>query len=280
MRRYLLVLLLVTSFLTSGCSILDWKAKSGLQVVTNDVRSSVFLDGVLLDTTPYINKEIKPGEYLLQIQPDDPEYVPYSTRISLYNGFLTVIAWKPGKTPETSGGVTYEAEPLPNGNNTKLTLISIPDTAIVQIDSAQRGFTPLSLEDLLPEHHDYQVALPSYETQKHTIDLIKGYHTRITVKLAKEEDLNSLETQSTLGSDQKSPSPSLKKLKILKTGLFRNAKEGVRVREMPDSSSTELDFALTGDVYNLVESSSEGWHKIQIEDQEGWISGKFSEVVE
>ncbi len=278
MRHALLVMLLVGVTFLSGCSVLEWKAKSGLQVLTNDIRSSVFLDGQLLDKTPYVNKEIKPGEYLLQIQPDDPAFVPYSTKVTLHNGFLTVITWKPGKTPETSGGVVYEAEPLPTNNGTKLTIISIPDTAIVQVGGTVRGFTPLPLEDLSSGTQEYQVSLPSYETQKHTINLLPGYHMHVTVKLAKEDDAGI--TGTSLVDPSPAPVIEIEKVKILKTGFSRNSQEGLRVRQLPNSTSTDIGFAITGQEYPLIENNLSGWYKIKVDDQEGWVSGKFSEVVE
>ena len=178
-------LLIIAGITLSGCTLPFGPAKAGLQVMTTEIPASVFLNGQYLEKTPYIGKNLKPGEYLLKVQPDDPEYVPYETTISLNKGLLTVVTWKPGTRPETSGGVIYEMESLPQ-KRTEISIISIPDKAIVSLDSQQKDFTPLLLENVEEGSHEFEIRLPSYDSQKHTINVIEGYRINITVKMAKQ----------------------------------------------------------------------------------------------
>jgi hypothetical protein len=248
----------------------------------------VYLDGELLDKTPYISKTMKPGEYLIQIQPEETKLVPYSTKITLRSGILTVVTWKPGATPETSGGVIYEAEKLRSGKGTQLSFVTIPDGGIIQINGQNRGFAPHTFEDLLPGEHEYQVTLPSFETQQHSIHLQEGYRMYITLKLAKQASNDTTQLPLDDSSSVSTPKPAATSsaqvkqsavVRVLPTGFKRNGKEGLRVRKEPNSLSPEIDFVMVGDTLPLLETNTQGWHKVQLEGGVGWVSGSFTEVV-
>ena len=149
----------VTAFFFSACT----PDKSGLQVLSSDVPSAVYLDGKYLDRTPYINKDLKPAEYSLEIRPDDPSFVPYQTKLSMKKGVLTVVDWKPGKRPETSGGVIFETEALPDKKATELSITTIPDGGIIYVDGEAKGFAPVTVQNLDKGEHQFEVKLPSYE---------------------------------------------------------------------------------------------------------------------
>ena len=181
------VVLLLSPLLLAGCALTDLKAKAGLQVVTDAVPATVYLDGKSGDKTPYVNKDLKAGEYTLEIRPDDATLANYQTKISLKKGVLTFVIWKPGHRPETSGGVTYEMEPLRGGKHSELSITTIPDGAILHVDGEAKGFAPVLVENISPGEHEYEVQLPSYETQKNKINVLEGYRMDVTVKLAKLE---------------------------------------------------------------------------------------------
>jgi len=187
MKKLLLVFSCLSCVFLSGCNPADWKAKSGLQVTTNDVPASLFLDGKYLDKVPYINNDIKPGEYTLEIRPDSSQLVSYTTKVSLKNGLLTVVVWKPGDRPETSGGVLYEMEKLGNPKQSQLSLVTIPDSAIIHVDGESKDFAPVLIDSISAGEHGYEVSLPSYETQKNTINVLEGYRMNVTVKLARQD---------------------------------------------------------------------------------------------
>lgn len=178
-------LVVVTAVFLSGCSVWDGRAKAGLQVITNDIPTSIFLDGQYLDKTPLINKDLKPGTYTLKIQPEDNSLSAYETTITLHKGLLSVVTWKPGSRPELSGGVIYEMEKLPNKKATQLALISIPDGAIVSLDGQSKDFAPIVLDNISAGQHEFTVSLPSYETQQHTLNMVAGHKINVTVKLAR-----------------------------------------------------------------------------------------------
>jgi hypothetical protein len=299
------------SVLFSACSPSDWRAKSGLQVITNDVPSALYLDGKYLDKTPYINKEIDPGDYTLEIRPDDTQLVSYQTKVSLKKGLLTVVTWKPGAHPETSGGVTYEMEKLPSSQQSQLSLVTIPDGAIVRVDGKDQQFSPVLVDTISAGEHEYEVSLPSYESQKHTINVIAGYRMDVTVKLAKQDggvpvSVTSsavVPTPSATPSSVPSPKPLAPnttpptasasgavgnpsivpppKIVILgNTGLTQNGQQVLRVRLHPDVNAQELGFAPVGTEYPYLEQSVDGWYRMTFQGQSGWVSAQFSKVIE
>ncbi|PIR61992.1 MAG: hypothetical protein COY81_03750 [Candidatus Pacebacteria bacterium CG_4_10_14_0_8_um_filter_43_12] len=184
----------LAALLFSGCQLLDYKAKSGLQVITDDVPSSVFLDGQYLNTTPLIEKEVQPGQYTLRIEPNNQSLLPYETNITLHKGLLTVVTWKPGTKEELSGGVMYEMEPLKNRLQTAVSVVSTPAGAIVSLEGKDKDFTPALYSDVQPGNRAFEITLPSYETQSHTINVQKGYRMLIQVKLAKLQPIERTPT--------------------------------------------------------------------------------------
>jgi hypothetical protein len=187
MTKLLMGIVIVgSSFLFSGCNPLERKNKAGLQVITNDEIVSIFIDDQFLGKSPFLTKDLKPGEYTIKLEPESATLTPYETTINLRKGMLSVITWKPGPSLTESGGVIYELERLPDKNKTEVSVLSIPDGAILSIDGGSKQFAPYSEEGIGEGSHDFEVSLPSYETQNHTINVVKGHRLNILVKLAKD----------------------------------------------------------------------------------------------
>ncbi len=307
MRRWLqLILALIFSVGLSGCTLWSGPSKAGLQVITNDIPSSLFLDGQYLDKTPLINKDLKPGTYTLKIQPEDSSLASYETTVTLHKGLLSVVTWKPGIRPELSGGVMYEMEKLPNKKATQLALISIPDGAIVSLDGEQKDFAPLVIDNIKPGSHEFTVSLPSYETQQHTLNMVEGHKINITVKLARaagasDQPLNTIVatesaslSASTAGglnastSAKASPSPKTStssaqltgsRVLIKKTNFYQDEVEVLRVRSSANSGASTLGFAPVGTEYPYLNKQLDGWYNITFEGKSGWVSSQFTELL-
>ncbi|GIK83595.1 MAG: hypothetical protein BroJett025_02170 [Patescibacteria group bacterium] len=309
MKRLLLLLVLITaSFLLSACNPLAKKAKSGLQVqITDGVAASVYLDETYVEKTPFISRELNPGEYTLKIQPDDPKLIPYETRISLKPGLLTVVTWKLAERPEFSGGVMYEMEPINAKGKSEVSFVTIPDGAIVTVAGKEKTFSPVIMSDINPGHVEFEVSLPSYGIQKHTINAIPGYRMLVTVKLAKENVAGAAVTSSSDETEQQatnaattpaplatasatpvaatdSATPKLnttgRQVQITSTNFFVEGKEVLRVRDAPNSSGKELGFADVGSLHPYIGNSQNGWLNIQFNGQSGWVSNQYAQLVQ
>lgn len=288
--------LLLSSLVLAACSLLDKNSQGGIQVMTNDINSSVFLDETYLDRTPLIERNLKPGIYTLKIQPDDTNYAPYETDVNIRPGALTVVTWKPAPKPELSGGVIYELEPLDSGA-TEVAFSTIPDGAIISLSGQQKEFSPFIFTNVKPGHTEFEVTAPSYEVQKHTIDVISGNRLHIKVKLAKlrsaEQELSGEDLPTPDASHESSQSAtevpitstssrsaqSSSKVKILPTGFFEEGQEVLRVRSAP-VNGVELGFVSVGAELVYLNETNQGWLKVEFNGQEAWIAQNYAQVVE
>ncbi|MGD9129730.1 MAG: SH3 domain-containing protein [Candidatus Woesebacteria bacterium] len=313
-KLFIFLMLLGSTVFLTACNPLESKIKSGLQVITNDVPASLFLNGQYLEKTPFIDKNIKPGQYNLRIEPDDPNLTAHEIVINLRKGLLTVVTWKPGKSAETSGGVSYELEPI-KSNKSEVSFVSIPDNVIIQFDDQEKQFSPLILSDLEPGHHEFEANLPSFETQKHTINLIKGHRLNISIKLAKMNDnlQNSDEqnkkrqaspsaeldegskdegdTEETEVADQSNREAQIStsnadsqilspKVKIKSTNFYQDGEEVLRVRDFPAATGKELGFAKVGTEYDYLDEEKNAWYKIDFNGEIGWVSSKYAQLID
>ena len=278
---YRFSVLLLATIIFTGCTFLDKKNVAGLQVITNDVTSSLFLDGQYLDKTPFIDKTIKTGKYTLKIEPDDTNLTSHETQVTLSKGLLTVVTWRPGDRPETSGGIIYEMEEI-KSNKGELSFVTIPDNTIISFDQGEQQFSPLALKSIEPGHHQFEISLPSYEKQQHTINIVKGYRITVTAKLSRtlppierESDTSLVTNDLASGSAQISTS-SGQLVTIQSTGFFQDGAEVLKVRDGASASAKIVDYAKAGQSYPYLSETSLGWHKIKLDKQVGWVSGQYT----
>lgn len=280
-----LVAIVLTGVLLTGCtSIFDKESRAGVQIGTGQIDSVVFINGQYLDRTPLTRKNLKPGEYVIEIKPTDENLVPYETSITLRQDLLSVITWKPAATPEQSGGVVYEMEPLSTKDATEISFSTVPDGAIIQLKDKSKEIAPYTFKDVPPGEVEYTVSLPSYEQQQHTINVVPGYRMLVSIKLAKQNAIilqptptNELLNTTATGSATASNSGEIT---ILHTNLFVNGQEVLRIRDEPSVNGTEVGLAGVGKQYKFLGDKSDGWFKIQFASSSGWISGTYAALKE
>lgn len=299
-KLFIFIVVGLAGLTLAGCqNILDYKAKAGLQVITDDVPSSVFINDQYLNSTPLIEKDLKPGEYTVRIQPNDAALVPYETTLQLKKGLLTVITWKPATLPEMSGGVVYQMEPLEDSSKSEISISTIPEGAIVTMEGKDKDFTPILYQNISPGNQAFEVTLPSYETQSHTINVQKGYRMVVSVKLAKlqpvdktEPDISQPGTETATTSASPVPAASATslsaelttkkytKVKITPTGLMVEGKEVLRVRDTASPQGKELGTVPVGSVLPYTGTSFNSWHEVTFNGAKGWVSATYSELQE
>jgi len=292
MKWFKFTLIIFTAVFFTGCNPLSKNSKSGLQVITDGADSAIFLDGQYLEKSPFINREIKPGEYVLKIQPDDPSLVAYETKVRLRPGLLTVVTWKLAQRPELSGGVIYEMEPISSKSQSEVSFVTIPDGAIVSLQGRDKEFTPVIMSGVNPGHNEFEISLPSYESQKHTINVVAGYRMLVNVKLAKinidaqknttknENPItnNATESGKIDNDDFEKTQESNGQVLINSTNFFVDGEEVLRVRDKAKATGTELGFVKVGLKYEYLGETQNNWLKINFKGQEGWVSGTFSQI--
>ena len=279
------IVIAVALVLVNG-NLLTFKQKSGLQVTTNDIPATLFLDDQYLDKTPFIDKKIQPKNYTLRIQPDDTNFATYEIPITLNKGMVSVVNWKPGSTLATSGGVIYEMEKL-NNNDTQIEMKTIPDGAIITFDQGIKQFSPILMTSVAEGLHEFEVSLPSFETQQHTVNVFKGHRIIITVILSKisEPSLDTITTTpaaTTSATDIETANSTTQiigpRVQILSTNFFVNNEEVLRVRDSASQAGKELGFAKVGSYYSYLNEKVD-WLQIDFEGQPGWVSAQYSQKI-
>lgn len=273
------IVTLLGVFLLAKIFLFDLEVHSGLQVQTEGIPAMLFLDGQHLDKTPFVNKKIKPGTYILRIQPDSESFAPYELSVRLNRGTMTVVHWEPGSTLETSGGVMYEMELVPDRTKTELELQTIPSGAILTVNQGTKQFSPLVVSDLGEGDHEFEVSLPSYETQRHSIQLPAGHKVTATVVLAKATQVEEPTDQAEPTLTPLGRSLFGAQVRILNTNFFLDGQEVLRVRETASAGGRELGFVSVGESYPYRGESS-GWLQIEFSGGVGWVSSEYTQKVD
>lgn len=238
-RNSAFFVILFGAFFLSGCQKLPFLQKNqtgGLQVNLDGVTASVFLNGEFANKTPYIDKNLKVGTYTVKIEPEESQLSPYETSVTIYSGTLAVINWTAGASPEESGGVIFEMEPL-NRKNSALSITSIPDSTIVSVDNESKGFTPALVEDISTGDHEVKISLPSYKTQDHRINIVEGMKMHMMVKLAKVKTATESAMLDTLEASDEA-STSAKATASAKPKASATPKSSPKASVTPKASST------------------------------------------
>ncbi|MCJ7804838.1 PEGA domain-containing protein [Patescibacteria group bacterium] len=262
-----------------------------LQISTTPT-ATVFLDGSQVGITPYFDDKIKSGEHTVKLVPESTEgnLTSWEGKVNLLSGILTSIKRTFAVNEAESSAEMITLEKAGRKDASSLTVISIPDQAVVKLNGEPKGFTPLSLEDLAPA--DYQITISSsgYEEKTVAAHTIGGYKLIVNVKLAQtmegiEEATPSSETEEETEADTEataSPSPKNEatpppkpyvKVKDTPTGFLR-------VRLGPSTASTEAAQIKPGEMYAYLNEEESGWLKIEYKkDEEGWVSGVYVDLI-
>jgi hypothetical protein len=287
---------------------------AGLQVEYTgpDQYASVFLNNQYLEKAPLSEKNIRGGDYILKIVPDDQSLAEFSTPITLTDGTLTVVTYNPGIDTKQSSATIYEVE---THSDTKefgsVSFESYPENALLSFNQNPSQYTPVTIEGLSPQEYNYSVSLPSYEMQENKIQILAGHQIKVTIKLGKlstdtlsnsqVNSVNNLNTENANLNNSETSTSSMtteneswgvenanqitgKKVRIKKTNFFINNQEVLRVREEPNITAKELGLAKSNYYYPYLENQSSSnqdndWLKIRFENKDAWISANFAELI-
>lgn len=289
-------LLLVTGYLLlvallAGCN-LPWQKKAALQV--NSIpKAKVFIDGQEKQTTPYEDKDLNPGETTVRLEPETTavSLSSWERKVKLVAGVMTIVNWEFGTTESDSAGEILTLEKSKEKEGASLSVISIPDSAVVRLDGEARGFTPIVLEKVTAGEREIVISANGFQDRSIKGQLITGYQLTVNVKLAKieeeiektaeaveEEETKEEGAEATPKPKPTGPTPTppdrpYVKIKDTPTGWLR-------VREKATTASEEIAKVNPGEMYPLLDEES-GWYKIAYEeDKEGWIAGRYAEKYE
>lgn len=305
---------ILMAVLLSGCSLpfIGKKQQAALQV-NSTPKATVFLDGEHLGTTPFYSDTLKDGDYTLKLISEGEGGVSWENKIKLLPGILTVVSRELAETTDLSGGYTLSLESAVDKKKTFLSVVTIPDGAVISLDNEPKGFSPISLDNLSEGEHLLSVSSPGYVEKSLKAKLVKGHKLTANVqlaKLAKEESLDEKEassaasidnketnetnqktqttSQSASGSGQKKTSDEIISGQTSSAGLERpyvkilEAAVGIpwlRVHaETTLGSANEVAKVKVGTYFSVAKQET-GWYQIEFKtNQFGWISAKYAEL--
>ncbi len=258
----IITILLLTGVL-SGCG----PKRSGVEILSEPT-AKVYIDGKLMGTTPYNNKNLDPGVIKVKIEPEEKTLDPWEGEAVLQNFADTVIQLRFSK--KGVGGYILGLEPNAGSKNAGLLLSSSPSEAAIKIEDALVGFSPLNILRIEPGDRHINVAFPGYKAEDIYAKGVEGYQLTLSVFLDRESA--SLPTTNVEKIDTVSSTKEQVKIKTTETGWLR-------VRSGPSATATELAKVKPGEIYDLLQTQVE-WIEIRVkENLTGWILARYAEKV-
>jgi hypothetical protein len=288
MMKKMLWVLLFSVFL-SGCAMISPKdQQAGLQISTEPVAASVFINDQYVNKTPYRDENLQPGTYRVRLEPLESGYVPYELNVKVNPGTFSGVFWTFAESIELSSGMRLELEPLSDRRSSELSVVSIPDNVIFSLDGAPGQLTPISLDSLEPKEYSYQSSAASYIPIRSTVSITKGYRTQVWLKLGRDpqhfidiqqeaERFSAATISAVLDPSETataSAESTTQQVRILATPTG-----WLRVRASASATAVELARVTVGKEYAAV-SEKDGWFEIEYESgKTGWVSGQYVEKV-
>lgn len=283
MKRFILIgigtlLILAGIFFIVRFVVVGTRGKGALQTTSN-IKSSVYLNGKLIGTTPLCKckdeETIREGEYNLMIEPEDPSFESFSTKIKIGKDVLTAVdrTFLPGSLASAS---VLTLEKIPT-TTPQLFILSIPEGAIVTIDGNAEGLTPFSLNDITASEHEVEIQKNGFNKKTLRIRTVPSYKLLAQVILGTEAEAKKIEDNEASPSARLSPTKSPFKGTIVR---IKNTPTGfLRVREGPSTSEKEIAKVNPEEEFKYLDEDA-GWFKIQLKDGEfGWVSSTYSEKI-
>ncbi len=278
-RRLLLVLsvllILVGIFILVkvAASTLVPRGRGALQVTSN-LKAQVFLDSKPIGNTPLCkceqNETIKEGEYELRIVPEDKSIQPFTNRIDINVGVLTAVdrTFLPGSFSSTYI-LTLERT---NESDPQLFIASIPEGALISLDSESKGITPLTLKSISPSEHEVEIQKQRFAKKTVRIRAVPSYKLILNIVLGTQTGADETEVPTLTP-----PSPTAIPMSSEKV-IIKNTPTGfLRVREEPSTGAREIGRVNPQETYKLVDENT-SWFKIELNGgTQGWVSKTYAE---
>ena len=275
------------------------KPGPGALQISTTPRATVLIDGNQVGTTPFFDDKIQPGEHTVKLIPEATTdgLIGWEGKVTLASGLLTAINRNFGTSDALSSGEIIWLEKIASRDKSSLSVISIPDQAVVKVDGEPKGFATVTVEDLNPGSH--QVVVTSTGFEEKTVSSAKtvaGFKLIVKVQLAQKIEGIQGATES---AEMTTPTPEVKGKTATPTPTPTKAKTTptvepekpyvrikdtptgwLRVRVEPSVSATEAAKVNPGETFPYLDEEKGGWYKIEYEKgKEGWISGVYVELV-
>lgn len=250
--------------------------RGGLQVTAN-VKGRVLLDGKYIGDVP-VKKSgqkdtIPTGNYELRIEPQDTALSSYTVRIRINGGVLTAV----DKTflPGSLGSAYVLTLEKSTSSKPQIEITTIPDGALVTIDSVAVGSTPYKSDSLSSSEHEVEIQKEGFAKKTVRVRTVDNHVLVLSTSLG-TGDIGTIPQPSP--SDSPTPSISVTPTQNAKTTvtILSTPNGFLRVRSGAGTTFGEVARVKPGEKYDLLKEES-GWYQIQVDaNTSGWISSQFA----
>lgn len=302
---------IAASIALSACTMPFSKSQKSALDVKSDPVAAVYINGDHVGSTPFQKEGLKPGEYTVRLVVESNPEKEWQTQVVLKPSLLTNITRFFGDTEDVSSHFTLSLEKNGNKDSGDITVISLPDSAVVKRDGQPIGFAPVEMTYLSPADYQISVGSPGYKQLAIPIKAIAGHKLTISAKLAKDKDvvkpvesaseasvsaitavaatpspspLASSPSPSPKASPKASASPTTSALVPAKpyVTILDTPTGWLRVRSEPSGTvENEVGKVDTGKSFPFIKNNGTGWYQIEYEDdKQGWISAQYAKLTE
>jgi len=251
--------------------------RGGLQVTAN-ATGKAYLNNDLLGELPIRKLEqaetIPAGTYELRIVPDDKQLQTFTTKIRINGGVLTAVdkTFLPGSLG-SAYALTLEKNP---SQNPRIEITSIPDGALVTIDSIAVGSTPYISDDLSASEHEVELQKEGFAKKTIRVRTVENHTLVVNATLGTGEIGSIPQPSPTSTSTTVAPSPTLPPIDTQTITILSTPNGFLRVRSGAGTGFGEVTRVDSGETFDLI-SESNGWYQIKIDETtSGWVSGQFA----
>jgi hypothetical protein len=296
-----IIMALTFGIIFSACSLPFGKnQKSALDVKSNPV-AAVYINDAHVGSTPFYKDDLKPGTYTIKLVVEENPNLSWQTQVDLKPQLLTNITKSFGTSEDVSSHFTLSLEPINNKEQAQISVISLPDSAVVKNDNQPVGFAPVEISSISPGDHQILVGSPGYKQLNIPVRAIAGHRLTVYVKLAKDKEVGlaspsptpkpatdsaKINAKKTTEDSEKTEDVATKSAKIDIEKPYVTIKTTptgwLRVRSEPSGlTDNEVAKIDVGKSFPFTKDNQAGWYQIEYEEGElGWISSSYADLVE
>lgn len=251
--------------------------KGGLQVTAN-IKGKVLLDGKYIGVLPLRKSDqsdtIPAGNYEIRIEPTDTTYSAYTLRVRINGGVLTAVdkTFLPGSLG-SSYSLTLEKSSNPKP---QIEITSIPDGAMVTIDSIASGVTPYKTDALTASEHELEIQKEGFAKKTIRIRAINNHKLIVNASLGTGDITDSTITPVVSPSITTTLTPTPTTASKTTVTILPTPNGFLRVRSGAGTTFDEVSRIKPGESFDLIEENN-GWYQIQVDAKTtGWVSSQYA----
>lgn len=250
----------------------------GALQVTANIQSEVYLDDTLLGETPVCkceqNNTIPQGEYTVRIVPKDTQFTPFVVKVKVEPNVLTAVerTFLPGSLA-SAYVLTLEKT---SQKDPQLFVGTLPDAAMVAVDSIPRGSSPFLMEAISPSEHEVEIQKEGFAKKTIRVRTVPEYKLIISAYLGTESAENESELEKVSPTPTPAPADETEDQAAQQRVEINSTPVGfLRVRSTPSTAGNQITTVEPGEIFPYTEERN-GWYQITLTDgTSGWVSGTY-----